>query len=106
MTYTISTRSRPLAPGQFERITRALADPVRLALLEDIAGAQREDPRGGQSPGSPVTSRTASGDLEELIDAGLVETVIDGEFVDTRVVPGVAEAYAAELLRRAGGDGE
>ncbi|HSM59322.1 MAG TPA: hypothetical protein VK849_00940 [Longimicrobiales bacterium] len=53
-----------------------------------------------------MTSRTASGDLEELIDAGLVETVIDGEFVDTRVVPGVAEAYAAELLRRAGGDGE
>lgn len=106
MTYTISTPSRPLAPGQFERITRAFADPGRLALLEDIAGARRDDPRGGQSPGPPVTSRTGSGDLEELIDAGLVETVVDGAFVEARVVPGVAEAYAAELLRRTGGDGE
>ena len=37
--YVERGRQGRLAPGQFERIAKALADPRRFALLEAIAGS-------------------------------------------------------------------
>jgi hypothetical protein len=41
--------------------------------------------------------------MKELVTAGLVETERDGQFVHARMIPGVIEAYTAELQRRIGG---
>lgn len=91
-----------LARGQFERIAKALADPRRFALLQTIA-SREECPYQKLCRDFPVTKATISHHLKELVSAGLVETERDGQFVHARIVPGVIEAYAAELVRRAGG---
>ncbi len=94
-----------LAPGQFERIAKALADPRRFAVLQTIAETEDECPYQRICREIPVTKATISHHLRELVHAGLVESVREGQFVTTRVRPGMVEAYAAELVRRAGGLG-
>jgi ArsR family transcriptional regulator, arsenate/arsenite/antimonite-responsive transcriptional repressor len=90
-----------LAPGQFERIAKALADPRRFALLTAI-GANDGCPNQQLCAQFPVSKATISHHLRELVQAGLVEAEREGQYVNTRVLPGVLEAYAAELLRRVG----
>lgn len=104
--YVPPGKAGQLAPGQFERIAKALSDPRRFAVLETIAGTD-EECCAYQSlcQQFPVSKATISHHVKELVQAGLVESVRDGQYVQTRVVPGVLEAYAAELLRRAGGAG-
>ena len=93
-----------LAPGQFERIAKALSDPRRFALLEMIASAEADCcPYGKLCEQFPVSKATISHHLKELVQAGLVESEREGQFVNARASPGVIEAYAAELIRRAGG---
>jgi ArsR family transcriptional regulator, arsenate/arsenite/antimonite-responsive transcriptional repressor len=101
--YVEHGRTGELAPGQFERIAKALADPRRFALLETIAAAERECAYQKLCQQFPVSKATISHHLRELVQAGLVESERDGQYVHTRVRPGVIEAYAAELLRRTGG---
>ena len=91
-----------LARGQFERIAKALADPRRFALFETIASAGCECPYQKLCNDFPVTKATISHHLKELVSAGLIETEREGQFVHARAVPGILDAYAAELMRRAG----
>ena len=100
--YVPPAKPGKLAPGQFERIAKALSDPRRFAVLEVIA-AQDECPYQTLCHQFPVTKATISHHLKELVQAGLVESERDGQYTRTRVVPGVIEAYAAELVRRVGG---
>lgn len=93
-----------LAPGQFERIAKALADPRRFALLETIA-ANCECPYQQLCQDFPVSKATISHHMKELVQAGLVESEREGQFMHARVRPGIVEAYAGELVRRAGGGG-
>jgi ArsR family transcriptional regulator len=94
-----------LAPGQFERIAKALSDPRRFAVLEMIAGAERQCAFQKMCQMFPVSKATISHHVKELVQAGLVESERDGQYVHTRVLRGVIEAYAAELVRRASGEG-
>jgi ArsR family transcriptional regulator len=98
--------SGSLERGQFERIAKALADPRRFGVLEKIAATEKRCPYQKLCDFFPVSKATISHHLKELVQAGLVESERDGQFVNARVVPGVLEAYAAELLRRAGGAAE
>src|SRR5690606_34081095 len=91
-----------LAPGQFERIAKALADPRRFSLLQQIAKADL-CPFQKLCQHLPVTKATISHHMKELVSAGLVETEKEGQFVHARVVPGAVEAYTRELGRRLGG---
>jgi ArsR family transcriptional regulator len=95
-----------LTPGQFERIAKALSDPRRFVVLETIAGAKNDCAYGKLCREIPVTKATISHHLKELVQAGLVETEREGQYVHTRVRPGVLEAYTAELLRRVRGHDE
>lgn len=101
--YIEPAKDGQLAPGQFERIAKALADPRRFAVLEMIASADEECPYGKLCGMFPVSKATISHHLKELVQAGLVESEREGQFVQTRIRPGVIEAYAAELVRRASG---
>jgi ArsR family transcriptional regulator, arsenate/arsenite/antimonite-responsive transcriptional repressor len=96
-----SARS-PLADKQFELIAKALADPRRMAVLQVIAGERvcactklREE--------FPVSKATISHHVKELVRAGLVDARREGQYLSCEVRRDVLEAYAAELLRRAGG---
>ena len=91
-----------LAPGQFERIAKALSDPRRFALLETI-GANTECPNQSLCQCFPVSKATISHHIKELTDAGLVESERDGQYMSLRAKPDVLKAYTAELLRRVGG---
>lgn len=95
--------SGTLAPGQFERIAKALADPRRFSLLQTIARSPQECAFQKLCTVFPVTKATISHHMKELVTAGLVDTERDGQYMHARVVPGVIEAYTAELQRRMGG---
>ena len=92
-----------LAPGQFERIAKALSDPRRFAVLQTIASADCQCPQQSLCQEFPVSKATISHHVKELVQAGLIAAERDGQYVHTRVLPGVIEAYAAELVRRTTG---
>jgi ArsR family transcriptional regulator, arsenate/arsenite/antimonite-responsive transcriptional repressor len=93
--------STQLAPGQFERIAKALADPRRFAMLETISSA-RECPNQGLCSGFPVSKATVSHHIKELVQAGLIESEREGQYKSYRVRNDVVNAYAAEVIRRVG----
>jgi ArsR family transcriptional regulator, arsenate/arsenite/antimonite-responsive transcriptional repressor len=97
------TTEQVLSPGQFERIAKALADPRRVEVLQTIAATKQECAYQRICRQIPLTKATISHHLKELVQAGLVETVRTGQYVQTHIRPGVIEAYAAELVRRTGG---
>lgn len=101
--YVERGRQGRLAPGQFERIAKALSDPRRFALLEAIASSA-QCPYHQLCEDFPVTKATISHHLKELVQAGLVDAEREGQFVNTRVRRDVMRAYAAELLRRVGSE--
>jgi ArsR family transcriptional regulator, arsenate/arsenite/antimonite-responsive transcriptional repressor len=91
-----------LTAKQFELIAKALADPRRMQVLEVIAG-EEECPCQRLRQEFPVSKATISHHIKELVRAGLVEAHRDGQFLHCEVRRDMLEAYAAELLRRAGG---
>jgi ArsR family transcriptional regulator, arsenate/arsenite/antimonite-responsive transcriptional repressor len=90
-----------LAPGQFERIAKALADPRRFAMLETI-GSALECPNQALCHGFPVSKATVSHHIKELVQAGLIEPEREGQYKTYRVRNDVVNAYAAEVIRRLG----
>ena len=88
-----------LAPGQFERIAKALADPRRFAMLEAI-GATNECANQMLCQCFPVSKATISHHIKELTDAGLVESDREGQYMSLRARTDILQAYTAELLRR------
>ena len=99
---TKSRTSVRLLPGQFERIAKALSDPRRFSMLEAI-GANNRCPNQSLCDDFPVSKATVSHHLKELVQAGLVETEREGQYMTVRARPDVLQAYTAELLRRVGG---
>jgi ArsR family transcriptional regulator len=100
---TKSTARAGLAPGQFELVAKALADPRRVAVLQAIADEEccacqhlREQ--------FPVSKATISHHIKELVRAGVIEARREGQFLNCLVRREVLEAYAAELLHRVGAD--
>lgn len=102
--YVEHGRQGRLAPGQFERIAKALADPRRFALLEAI-GSSGECPYQQLCQDFPVSKATISHHLKELVQAGLVDSEREGQFMSARVRRDVLKAYATELMRRVGNAG-
>ena len=90
-----------LAPGQFERIAKALADPRRFAMLETISSAL-ECPNQSLCNDFPVSKATISHHMKELVQAGLIEPEREGQYKSYRVRNDVVNAYAAEVIRRLG----
>ena len=68
-------------------------------MLEAIASSD-ECPFKGLCEDFPVSKATISHHLKELVQAGLVDSEREGQFVNTRVRRDVVRAYATELVRR------
>lgn len=88
-----------MEPAQFHRITKALADPRRLSILERIAG-RKEIGCASLCEESPVSQATMSHHLKELVNAGLVKERRQAKFVFYQLQAKVWSQYLAELRRR------
>ena len=93
-------------PGQFERIAKALSDPRRFSMLEAIGANKTSCPNQLLCQDFPVSKATVSHHLKELVQAGLVETEREGQYMTVRARPDVLQAYTSELLSRVGGSAD
>jgi len=101
---TMDTDASPptgLTAGQFDRISKALADPRRVAVLQAIA---REEYCACQDLRDqfPISKATMSHHIKELLRAGLINARREGQYLHCQARPEAMEAYTAELLRRVG----
>ena len=99
---TTSSTPTQLLPGQFEKIAKALSDPRRFAMLEAI-GQACGCPNQRLCDGFPVSKATISHHLKELVNAGLIQTEREGQYMSLRACPEVLKAYTDELMRRVSG---
>ena len=84
---------------QLHRISKALADPRRLEILEHIA-SQKEVACAKLCDQSPVSQATMSHHLKELVNAGLVKMRREAKFVFYQLQREVWGNYLAEIARR------
>lgn len=85
--------------NQFNRISRALADPRRMEILERIA-ADSEVACGALASESRVSQPTISHHLKELCTAGLIQPRREAKFCFYRLDRKVWAQYLAEMRRR------
>lgn len=84
---------------QFGKISKALADPRRLEVLEFIAG-QDAVSCGSIAEHFPVRQSTISHHLKILVDSGLVDVRREGQFGYFSSQPDVVQDYLSELHLR------
>jgi ArsR family transcriptional regulator, arsenate/arsenite/antimonite-responsive transcriptional repressor len=79
-----------------ERISRALADETRLLIFEAISKC--EEMNCGQIVSlRGVTPATVSHHLKILLEAGLIESRREGQFVYSKAVPQTVQEYTRAL---------
>lgn len=88
--------------AQFQRIAKALADPRRFEIFQEMAAADDEMSCGCIVDKFPVAQATVSHHLKELTDAGLIEMRPEGQFRYCRARLDVLGEYIRELQRRVG----
>lgn len=93
---------RDMDANRFQRIAKALADPRRFEIFEEMAASPDELSCGRIVERFPVAQATVSHHLKELVDAGLIEMRPEGQFRYCRARLDVLEEYIHELQRRAG----
>jgi ArsR family transcriptional regulator len=81
-----------------EKISKALADPTRLRILEAIS-ATNQLSCGEIVSMRGVTPATVSHHLKILAEAGLIACQREGQFVYSRSVPETIAAYTRALLK-------
>lgn len=99
---TTRTPAQPqplLSPKQFELVAKALADPRRMALLEAV-GSEREYACSRLCQVFPLSKGTVSHHMKELINAGLIQSRREGQFMHFEIRREILAAYTAELMRR------
>ena len=84
---------------QFNRISRALAEPRRMDILERIAG-EKEVACAMLASESRVSQPTISHHLKELSAAGLIKPRREAKFFFYRLDRKIWAAYLAEMRRR------
>jgi len=92
-----------LATEEFDRISKALADPQRRAILQKLAMTGRLN-CSDVLAFFEVSQPTVSHHLKELSVAGVVEREKQGQFCYYHVKSEVLTAYISELQRRLGLD--
>jgi ArsR family transcriptional regulator len=81
---------------RIERISKALGDETRLRIFEAINS--REEMTCGEIVSlRDVTPATVSHHLHILLDAGLIETRREGQFVYSRANPETIDEYTRAL---------
>ena len=90
-----------LATEDFDRISKALADPQRRAILQKLAMAGKLNCSDVQAF-FDVSQPTVSHHLKELSVAGIVDREKHGQFCYYHVNTDTLSSYVSELQRRLG----
>jgi len=85
---------------QFHRISKALADPTRMEILERIAASEEEMGCSMLINECPVSQPTISHHLKELANAGLIKARREAKYFFYRLDRKVWAEYLEEMRRR------
>ncbi|MFC6645714.1 ArsR/SmtB family transcription factor [Granulicella cerasi] len=95
-----TARKNRLSQEQFEQIARALADPKRFSILQQVAQCKCET---GYTPCSALKAHeclspaTISHHLKELQESGLIDVAREGRTAKLTLRREVWDAYVSEL---------
>ena len=94
---TRAGKTPALSEEQFHAICRALADPRRFAILQQVAAASDGMACSALHEHEVISPATISHHLKELNDAGLVEMKREGRGANLFLRRPVFEAYVKRL---------
>jgi ArsR family transcriptional regulator len=95
----VEAKGMRLTERQIGLIARALADPRRYAILEQIGKCRGSVPCSEVRACQPVTAATLSHHMKELETAGLVRITREGKFAHLELDREVWQAYLDRLSR-------